>query len=275
MNKTFKFIINLVALGFFLDVILNINLEIFTSLVNKSGFFIVLSFFCFTISQFIIGLTWSYFIQINYKINKITSFLLWINSIAAKYIPGKVASSVLRLQHNEFKKNKLEFYNHILVESICLALTSITIGAYGFFNQNISLTLYLFVINFVFLLITNLKNIEIKKVNFLYFKNIFYFELVQCLNILGVYFLILPLKLQNTLIISFLYVFVSGISMLIFIIPAGIGVRENLFVELGSLTNSNLNTFSSISIALRIQLIFVDLFFVIASYFVNFKFSKD
>ena len=49
--------------------------------------------------------------------------------------------------------------------------------------------------------------------------------------------------------------------MVIFLVPAGVGVRENIFIEYGQQQNMNLAMTSSISILLRSVFVIADLMF--------------
>ena len=57
--------------------------------------------------------------------------------------------------------------------------------------------------------------------------------------------------------------------MVIFLVPAGVGVRENIFIEYGQQQNMNLAMTSSISILLRSVFVIADLMFL----FLNFYFK--
>ena len=275
MNKYTKNIVYLIALIFFIRVVLQINLSLLidTFKLGKLNFLFALLLLAF--SQLTIGIIWSMFLKEIYNINFKLSFKLWINSVAAKYIPGKIASPILRIENTSFKNNKIEFYNHILIENLILVLLSISIGFYVFISSSINIFLYFLIINLIFFGLFKLQKIKIKKINLQYFKNIFYLEVSSLLNIFGIYLITLPFNLEENFELSLMYVFVSGVSMLVFIVPAGIGIRENIFIQIGDLKNFNENILASLSIILRISTILVDIFFVIFSLIFNSKFNHS
>lgn len=275
MNKYTKNIVYLIALIFFIRVVLQINLSLLidTFKLGKLNFLFALVLLAF--SQLTIGIIWSKFLKEIYNINFKLSFKLWINSVAAKYIPGKIASPILRIENTSFKNNKIEFYNHILFENLILVLLSISIGSYVFISSSINIFLYFLIINLIFFGLFKLQKIKIKKINLQYLKNIFYLEVSSLLNIFGIYLITLPFNLGENFELSLMYVFVSGVSMLVFIVPAGIGIRENIFLQIGDLKNFNENILASLSIILRISTILVDIFFVIFSLIFNSKFNHS
>lgn len=275
MNKYTKNIVYLIALIFFIRVVLQINLSLLidTFKLGRLNFLFALVLLAF--SQLTIGIIWSKFLKEIYNINFKLSFKLWINSVAAKYIPGKIASPILRIENTSFKNNKIEFYNHILIENLILVLLSISIGSYVFISSSINIFLYFLIINLIFFGLFKLQKIKIKKINLQYLKNIFYLEVSSLLNIFGIYLITLPFNLGENFELSLMYVFVSGVSMLVFIVPAGIGIRENIFIQIGDLKNFNENILASLSIILRISTILVDIFFVIFSLIFNSKFNHS
>jgi uncharacterized membrane protein YbhN (UPF0104 family) len=80
--------------------------------------------------------------------------------------------------------------------------------------------------------------------------------------------LTLSFNKQNNLELVFVYIFVSGISMLIFIIPAGIGIRENFFIQLGNSKNYDEVFLASLGVVIRASIIIVDLVFVIIAFLI-------
>lgn len=268
MNKKIKNFAYLIALYFFSKVVFEIDLNELQEIIasSKSNFYI--SFLFFILSQLSIGIIWCKFIQKHYNINFKISFELWIKSIAAKYIPGKISSPILRIENESFKKNKFEFYNHILIENLILILISIVFGSYIFLNSIFSFIWHFLIVNFLFFLFFMTSNLKIKKFNLTYIKNIFYLEISSLLNIFGIYFLTLSFNKQNNLELVFVYIFVSGISMLIFIIPAGIGIRENFFIQLGNSKNYDEVFLASLGVVIRASIIIVDLVFVIIAFLI-------
>lgn len=268
MNKKIKNLAYLIALYFFSKVVFEIDLNVLQEIItsSKSNFYI--AFLFFTLSQLSIGIIWCKFIQKYYNINFKISFELWIKSIAAKYIPGKISSPILRIENEGFKNNKFEFYNHILIENLILILISIIFGSYIFLNSVFNFVWYLLIVNFLFFLIFVMSNLKLKKFKFTYFKNIFYLEISSLLNIFGIYFLTLSFNKHNNLELVLVYIFVSGISMLIFIVPAGIGIRENFFIQLGNSKNYDEVFLASLGVALRASIIIVDLIFVVSAFLI-------
>lgn len=275
MNKYIKKSLYLIALVFFIRVVLEINLNVFLETILLNKLFFLVAFLFLALSQLTIGIIWGKFIKEIYNIKFNISFELWIKSIAAKYIPGKIASPILRVEDESFKNKKIEMYNHILVENFLLVILSITIGSYVFFSSALNIILFFSIINLIFFGLFKLHNFKIKNINLKYLKNIFYLETASLLNIVGIYLLSLALNLEKNIELSFLYVFVSGISMLVFIIPAGIGIRENIFIQIGNANNFNSNILASLSVILRITIIFVDIIFVIFSLIFYGRFNRS
>ena len=92
----------------------------------------------------------------------------------------------------------------------------------------------------MFFIIFNFHKIKYKKFSFEYLKNIFLIEFSTFFNILGIYFILTLFEIENPFQISLLYIFTIGLSMVIFLVPAGVGVRENIFIEYGQQQNMNL-----------------------------------
>lgn len=265
MKKYLKNVAYILSLFFLIKVISEIKIETFQELLNLNKFNIFFSIVLLTLSQLLIGLSWSNFLNKNYNVKKKISFDLWLNSISAKYLPGKIASPILRIEDNIFKGYKFELYNHMLTETIILILINIVIGSYIFYKNIFNYLTFFLIVNIFFSILFRLNKIEFKKFKLSYLKNIFYLELSSILSFLGIYFFIKAFNLPNDFDLSLIYIFVSGLSMLVFIVPAGIGIRESLFIEIGNSNSINTSLLASIGILLRVLNILVDLIFVIIS----------
>lgn len=262
MNRNVKKFIYLLAFLFFGKVVVEINYESLKEVLNINILNLIFVFIFLTLGQLFIGLVWSNFVFENYKIDKKISIEMWTKSIAAKYIPGKIASPILRVENEVFKNIKIELYNHMLIETILLILVNICLGSYVFLNEILDKKEFLILINLSFYILFRLKGIKVKKFNLSYLKNIYYIEFISFLNILGIYFLISSLNFSNQLELTLIYIFVSGITMLIFIVPAGIGIRENFFIEISKVKDFNELLVAPVSILIRVSMIVVDLLFV-------------
>lgn len=265
MNKYLKKIGYILGFVFLTRVVIQIDFYLLLDLISLNKSIFVLAFVILSFSQLSIGIIWSSFIRQKYGINFKHSFQLWHKSIAAKYIPGKIASPILRIESKIFKNNKLELFNHIIIETLLLLILSIFIGSYIFFNSIINFFWFLIILNCIFFCFYKLHKYKLKKIDLSYFKNIFYLEISSFLNIVGVFLLTTVFNIKDSFELTLIYVFVSGISMMIFVIPAGIGIRENFFIQFGDFKKFDESFLAPLSLALRVCVILVDVIFLIVS----------
>ena len=268
MAKFLKNCVYLLSIFFFLKVFSDIEFEYlllsFTEHIGITLISILLIFF----SQLTLGIVWSRFLNKKYNFNFIHSLKIFVISVPAKYIPGKVTSPILRVDSIKFKNIKSELLFFIFTENIIVLIQNILFGLYFFFDS-LNIFEYLLILNFVFFIIFNFHKIKYKKFSFEYLKNIFLIEFSTFFNILGIYLILTLFEIENPFQISLLYIFTIGLSMVIFLVPAGVGVRENIFIEYGQQQNMNLAMTSSISILLRSVFVIADLMFL----FLNFYFK--
>ena len=258
------FIVYILFLKVFSDIEFEYLLLSFTEHIGITLISILLIFF----SQLTLGIVWSRFLNKKYNFNFIHSLKIFVISVPAKYIPGKVTSPILRVDSIKFKNIKSELLFFIFTENIIVLIQNILFGLYFFFDS-LNIFEYLLILNFVFFIIFNFHKIKYKKFSFEYLKNIFLIEFSTFFNILGIYLILTLFEIENPFQISLLYIFTIGLSMVIFLVPAGVGVRENIFIEYGQQQNMNLAMTSSISILLRSVFVIADLMFL----FLNFYFK--
>lgn len=266
MVKFLKNCVYLLSILFFLKVFSDIEFKYlllsFTEHIGVTLISILLIFF----SQLTLGIVWSRFLNKKYNLNFMHSLKIFIISVPAKYIPGKVTSPILRVDSIKFKNIKSELLFFIFTENIIVLIQNILFGLYFFFDS-LNIFEYLLILNFVFFIIFNFHKTKYKKFSFEYLKNIFLIEFSTFFNILGIYLILTLFKIENPFQISLLYIFTIGLSMIIFLVPAGVGVRENIFIEYGQQQNMNLAMTSSISILLRSVFVIADLIFLILNFY--------
>ena len=266
MARILKNFIYLISILFFLKVFFDIEFEYLLSSFTEQIGVTLISIFLIFLSQLTLGIVWSRFLNKKYKFNFVYCLKIFVISVPAKYIPGKVTSPILRVNSMKFKNIKSELLLFIFTENIILLIQNILFGLYFFFDS-LNFFIYLLIINFIFFIIYSLHRIKYKKFSFEYFKNIFLIEFSTFFNILGIYLILTLFKIENPFQISLLYVFTIGVSMIIFLVPAGVGVRENIFIEYGQQHHLNSAMTSSISILLRSVFVIADLIFLILNFY--------
>jgi len=274
MRNKIKNVVYLVSVLLLVYVVINVDFFYLIQKLKTSPILIISSVFLVFLSQLTIGIIWSRTLKKYFNISFIVSFPLFLASIPAKYIPGKVISPMMRLESPKYKNIKSELFLNILVENFIIFFQNLIFGVYIYF-EFINFFVYFVTINVIFFILFLCSRYSFKKFNFAYMKNIFLIEISTLLNISGILLAFIAFDISSPMKITLLYTFTLALSMIIFLIPAGIGARENLFVEIGNAFKfSNIITSGS-SIFLRIIFIFSDIIFVFAQVFLKFFIASN
>lgn len=199
------------------------------------------------------SLAWS--ILISNKIN-IIHIHNWMYSNIGKYIPFKVGVFTKRLIDNNLIIDSRKLTKGIVKEQIYILLPTLIFGSFFYFKLEyflISLITLLIILKKIFLS----NNLKIFSIYFLS-ELIYLFAVIKFFSI---YF-------QSQLIeLSILYLVSAAISLFIFTAPAGIGVREYVFLNLTIFFNFAAPNLISILLGFRIITILSDILVHLTSFY--------
>jgi len=215
------------------------------------------------------GVTWSIFVNKFYNIDLKLSFIEWLNSYKAKYIPGKITSPIIRIQHNNFDNMRKELYFAIFIEQVYQVLCNFLIGSYLIFWD-----IYRFEYHIIFYFLINIflyfaRNINYKDFNLKYFTYVIFIQFGAIFNLAGLYFASKVFVFENEFKIALLYLLVHSISVVLSIAPAGIGVREYGLIELSKTFKIYFESIDFVALAFRIYSILGDVIIISISIITN------
>ena len=260
LNNRFLNLINII-LTFFCIILLIKQFESFKNLqfITLNNSYTV--FFLVFISYILQSLSWS--ILSTNSINKYQIFN-WLNSNLGKYLPFKVGVVGKRLLNNKIEN---------------VSKTSL-VFKFTLFEQ-----FFIFISPIIFYLVITLKGLPLVSFFLLSAFLIFRFKSFTHFNSFILYFLseiiylfALSLFINNfnnlqSIKIAVIYMLSSVLSIVVFTAPAGLGVREMLFVKITSFNNLYSPAIFSAIVSFRIILIFVDILIFITSYLLKGKFK--
>ena len=260
LNNRFLNLINII-LTFFCIILLIKQFESFKNLqfITLNNSYTV--FFLVFISYILQSLSWS--ILSTNSINKYQIFN-WLNSNLGKYLPFKVGVVGKRLLNNKIEN---------------VSKTSL-VFKFTLFEQ-----FFIFISPIIFYLVITLKGLPLVSFFLLSAFLIFRFKSFTHFNSFILYFLseiiylfALSLFINNfnnlqSIKIAVIYMLSSVLSIVVFTAPAGLGVREMLFVKITSFNNLYSPAIFTAIVSFRIILIFVDILIFITSYLLKGKFK--
>lgn len=252
MNKKLKNIINL-TIAFFIFLFLinmdekNLYFSLFLKIFNDHPIKNLTVILFLIISNFYVAFFW---VNLSKDENKNKELSNWLISNFGKYTPIKVGSILLRINNSSNSENKKETIKKIGIEQFLLILQGVSIIFFIFIKVNtiykiILIVLYFFGFHY---LIKNLFS-KIIKIRYLYLLHI---SLI--FNLIGISIFLETAEYTRFLDIAIIYIVSSSLSLLIFFIPAGLVVREGLFIYL---SNTFLDTSNLVFIALGLRILYI------------------
>ncbi len=242
--KYFNLLLSVFSIGYL------INLSIESNLVFNLDYKLLVFSPILWFSYFLFSLAWTTLIN-NNKIEKLYIYI-WFNSIIGKYLPFKIGIPLMRITYTHRSKATFESKKNIkslVVEQLLNFSWGFYIGILYFLPPNLlkanTLAISFF---FGFLLIY-----IFKKLNKYFMTNLFVM-LGQYLNIL--FFSIVYFQMFGVLDFQliFAYYFSTVISIIFIGAPAGLGIREFIYLKL---LNNITNTPEILAFAISIRIVFI------------------
>lgn len=242
--KYFNLLLSVFSIGYL------INLSIENNLVFNLDYKLLVFLPILWFAYFLFSLAWTTLIN-NNKIEKLYIYI-WFNSIIGKYLPFKIGIPLMRITDTHRSKATFESKKNIkslVVEHLLNFSWGFYIGILYFLPPNL-LKANTLAISFLFgfLLIY-----IFKKLNKYFMTNLFVM-LGQYLNIL--FFSIVYFQMFGVLDFQliFAYYFSTVISMIFIGAPAGLGIREFIYLKL---LNNMTNTPEILAFAISIRIVFI------------------
>lgn len=183
----------------------------------------------FVFSNILLSIAWSKNIRKIFDLDEVDSFLVSMRSYIGKYAAIKIGSYVIKYSQDFKLFDKKKFLKLAFFEQLVSLIVGLTFGIFFLFKDvenNFLPLVIIFLINF--LLFFAFKYSVSKKNNL--FSKIVNNSAIYMLNSFYLFFIIAEyIKTYNFnkyLLISAIYIFVSSLSMIVSIIPAGLGVKE-------------------------------------------------
>ena len=208
------------------------------------------------------GTLWSKFLISNYGGIFADYFFNWSYSKIGKYIPSGFITISVRLNQSFPKnKNSKKLIFGLLEEQFLIPLIGIPSLFLCLFFEN-DLQIYLVFISSLLVIFLGVKYIySSTKTEFISMSNQSLLFLFNQIYPLFMYYIIaLNLNYENPLQISIMYLLATYIGLFFIGVPAGIGIREAVFLSLGNLAFDDIYLFNFL-IKIRILLIFMDVLF--------------
>ena len=183
------------------------------------------------------------------------TYLFAMKSHIGKYSFVKFGNFFIRLSQNYEQTEKKKFFTSAVIEQSILVLFGMSFGLFYVLpiNSPILIIILVVVLNFtlmyLFRKIINKKTkrlIEIKDFRF-YIATVF----LQ-FSSLSLYFN--DLDFEEYLYFAGIYLFSSAISIIVSVIPAGLGVKESIFIYL---SNGILNSTSFLNLLIELRILFI------------------
>lgn len=183
------------------------------------------------------------------------TYLFAMKSHIGKYSFVKFGNFFIRLSQNYEQTEKKKFFTGAVIEQSILVLFGMSFGLFYVLpiNSPIPIIFLVVVLNFILMyLLRKLINkkteklIEIK--NFRFYITTVFFQFSS----LSIYFN--ELDFEEYLYFAGIYLFSSAISIIVSIIPAGLGVKESIFLYV---SNGIFNSIYFINILIQIRILFI------------------
>ena len=183
------------------------------------------------------------------------TYLFAMKSHIGKYSFVKFGNFFIRLSQNYEKTKKKDFFTKALLEQTVFVIFGISFGLFYVLSAYSAILIIFFVVLFNFLLIyvfnkfINKKiksSIEIKTFRF-YIATMFlqFFSLSIFFNSVG---------FDEYLYFAGIYLFSSAISIVVSVIPAGLGVKESIFIYV---SNGILNNTFYLNLLIELRILFI------------------
>ena len=192
----------------------------------------ILELICLITIFIFVGITWVKYSSHNNEIENKKIFWDWSASNLGKYFPGGIGLISIRLNQNEVKANSKKVIFGLLEEQFLGPLISLPVlfMLLPFINNENILFLFAF-LQVIFLYIFKkiyFFNSQIKETSLLNYSNYFLISLLGT-NFLTI-FIFQNFGFSDYIQQSFFYLISTYIGLLFVGVPAGIGIREALFI---------------------------------------------
>lgn len=208
------------------------------------------------------GTQWARFLQANYSGKISNYFFNWSYSKLGKYLPGGLMLISVRLNQQLPKnKNSKNLILGILEEQFLIPLIGIPALIISlFFNTN--LLIYMFFIGALLIIFYFVKTYyRHTKIDFISMSNqnlLFIFN--QIFPLIMFHYIAFELDNKNSLKIASLYLLSTYIGLFFIGVPAGIGIREAIFIGIGKIFIENI-FLVNLLLKIRILMLIVDFVF--------------
>lgn len=183
------------------------------------------------------------------------TYLFAMKSHIGKYSFVKFGNFFIRLSQNYEQTEKKIFFTRAVLEQSILVLFGMSFGLFYVLpiNSPISIIFLVVVLNFILMyLLRKLINKKTEKLievkNFRFYIATVFFQFSS----LSIYFN--ELDFEEYLYFAGIYLFSSAISIIVSIIPAGLGVKESIFLYV---SNGIFNNIYFINILIQIRVLFI------------------
>lgn len=220
---------------------------------------------------------WIKYMNFNYGSNTIYYLANWSYSKLGKYFPVGILTFSIRL-NQEFNKNSSskKIFTGLLEEQFLGPITLIPALVFYFLSFPIQKSIYLF---YFYILISVY---IVKKTYYKIFKpnnSLLDFSFLLSLTHFSMFLFILQISSRSNfdfpILISILYFLATSLSNIFVGVPAGIGIREFIFLFITNNYLSNLDLVNFI-FEIRLALITVDFLIAISGFiFFNFKYKNN
>lgn len=220
---------------------------------------------------------WIKYMNFNYGSNTIYYLANWSYSKIGKYFPVGILTFSIRL-NQEFKKNSSskKIFTGLLEEQFLGPITLIPALVFYFLSFPFQKSIYLF---YFYILISVY---IVKKTYYKIFKpnnSLLDFSFLLSLTHFSMFLFILQISLRSNfelpILISILYFLATSLSNIFVGVPAGIGIREFIFLFI---TNNYLSNLDLVNFIFEIRLALITVDFLIAIFgfiFFNFKYKNN
>ncbi|MBC8299184.1 MAG: hypothetical protein H8E55_25795 [Pelagibacterales bacterium] len=266
-NKYFKLIQSIVTFlaFFYLYNFFNENInsnEINIRFTSKSLLIIFLLF----VSNHLHSLGWSKILSDSESLSKKDTYLYAMKSHIGKYSFLKFGNFFIKLSQDYEKISKRNFLVKAAIEQISSVAIALTFGLFILYNDNLLLTfgLVLLINAILFFIFTKLavKRSQISEKSTYSNGYLLYYLGNTCIQFLTIAYFFKSVEISQFIYFSAVYLFSSAISIVVSIIPAGLGVKESIFLYFSAVNLGQTEILNTL-IQLRFLFIFAD----IVSYF--------
>ena len=207
------------------------------------------------LSYLLSGIIWSRYMQSNYQGDFYTYFFNWSYSQLGKYLFSGLLSLTIRLNQKINSKNPKKILYGLLEEQFLISLISIpALTIFVLFETDqfrVAILLIFFLTSFLVVKKIYYK-LKPQLVSMLNQPVLIYFYAV--LQVLIFYMIANFLKYEDPLAISIFYFLSSSIGLFFVGVPAGLGIREFIFLFV---TNNTLSNIELIDFIITTRLLFV------------------